>query len=167
MKLDILIVDFAIIALVLVPYALFIFIGHREVRRIKNKFNEAALHHQLIIDEKDSWNSNIIGLDTKKCNLLLVQKKKTGVNIELVDLREVTNCEILREVHTIKTDKRTEDILQRIDLRLTCYNNSIRIVNLYNCEDTYAQEHELKHAEKWNDKINSLISYRPTVNSAA
>lgn len=167
MKLDILIVDFALLVLVFIPYVLFIFIGSREVRKLKNKFNEEALHHQLIIDEKDSWNSNIIGVDTKKATILLVQNRKTEVHAEFIKLKEVKNCEILREVQTLKIDKRTEEILQRIDLRLTCHNDSIRIVNLYNCEEKYAQEYELKHAEKWNNKINSMISYRPAVNSAA
>ncbi|MFD2516640.1 hypothetical protein [Salinimicrobium flavum] len=167
MKLDILIVDFALLVLVFIPYVLFIFIGSREVRKLKNKFKEEALHHQLIIDEKDSWNSNIIGVDTKKAIILLVQNRKTEVHAEFIKLKEVKNCEILREVQTLKIDKRTEEILQRIDLRLTCRNDSIRIVNLYNCEENYAQEYELKHAEKWNNKINSMISYRPAVNSAA
>ena len=167
MKIDIIIVDLALVALVVAPYVLFIILGHREGTRLKNIFKAECLNNSLSIDEKDSWNANIIGLDLSKNILLLVHKTKTDVNLDLVNLREIKGCEVIREVQTIGINKRTEDILQRIDLKFTCYNDTIRIVNLYNSEETYAQEYELQHAEKWQEKIKALISYHPTINSAA
>ncbi len=167
MKLDILIVDFAMLALVFVPYLIFILIGKREERNLKNTFLEEARKLRLRLDEKDKWNNNIIGLDKEKTTLLLVQKRRTGLLTEVIDLREVRACEVLQEVQTVRIEQRNEQILQKIDLQLKLYDGSFRIIKLYDCEETYTQDYELKHAEKWNNTINSFIAFRPTINSAA
>ncbi len=167
MKLDILIVDAALIALVFLPYVLFILIGRREERKLKNKFLEEAFKSQLKIDESDSWNKTFIGLDKEKYKILLVQKRKTGIAVERIDLKNVKECEVLQEVQTVKIDTCNQNILQRIDLQLKLFNNSVQNINFYNCEESYSQEYELIHAEKWNDKINSLTHFSPTINSAA
>ncbi|WP_156877180.1 hypothetical protein [Salinimicrobium terrae] len=167
MKLDILFVDFVLVAAVFLSYFLFILIGRKESGRLKNKFSEETKKHQLRFEEKDSWNNNIIGLDKEKNKILLVQKKRTELVSEIIDLKQVCTCEILQEVQTLKIEQRTETILQRLDLQLKLHNGTMQIVNLYNCEETYMQDYELKHAEKWNRTINALISLRPNLNSAA
>lgn len=167
MKLDILIVDFAIVAAVFVPYLLFIIIGRKETNKLKNKFQEEAKKNELKILEKDSWNNNIIGLDKEASKILLVQKRRDGWVTELINLREIQGSKILKEVLPVKIEKRTEEVLQRIDLELRLYNGLTRVVNLYNCEETYEQDYELKHSEKWNSLINSQLIFRPSVNSAA
>lgn len=167
MKLDILIVDFILVATVALPYLLFILLGQKEEVKLKNKFSEEAKKHELHLDEKDNWNNNIIGLDKEKAKVLLLQKRKTGIVTELIDLKQVRACSILEEIQTVKINKRTENILQKLDLQLSLHNGSFQIVNLYNCEETYSQDYELKHAERWNRTINACLVYRPTVNSAA
>lgn len=167
MKLDILIVDLALVAAVFLPYFLFIFIGRKEEGTLKTKFSEEAKKHQLCFKEKESWNNNIIGLDTEKSLILLVQKRKDGLATELINLRQIKACEIIEDLRAVKIDKRTENILQRLDLQLKLHNGSVQTVNLYNCEETYSQDYELKHAEKWNRIINELVVLRPTLNSAA
>lgn len=167
MKLDILIVDFALVAAVFVPYFLFILIGQREERKLKNKFSEEAKKHQLFFDEKESWNNNIVGLDRRNAMILFVQKRKTGVIAEIISIREVRACEISKEVQTVKIEQRAEDILQRLDLKLALQDGNEKYVNLYNCKEIFTQDYEMRHAEKWNQLINSLIVFRPTINSAA
>lgn len=167
MKLDILIVDAALVAAVFLPYFLFILIGQREERKIKNKFSQEAKKHQLQFDEKEKWNNNIIGLDRSKLKVLFVQKRKAGLVAEIFDLRDVRSCEILKVVRTMKIELRTEDILERLDLKLLLHNGNEQLVNLYNCEETYAQDFELKHSEKWNSIITSCIILRPKLTSAA
>jgi hypothetical protein len=167
MKLDIIIVDLALVAAVFVPYLLFIWVGNREVKKLKNKFSEEAKKHQLSFDEKTSWNNNIMGLDKKSAKILFVQQKKSGILSEIIALKEVRASEVFKDVQTIKIDQRTEDILQKLELRLKLHNGSEQILGLYDCKESYAQDYELKHAEKWNAIINSLVAFRPTLNSAA
>ncbi|MDX1762155.1 MAG: hypothetical protein R3218_08380 [Christiangramia sp.] len=167
MKFDILIVDLALVAAVFVPYILFILIGRKEIQKLKNKFLEEAKKHELRLDEKENWNNNIIGLDKGKAKILLVQKRRTGFASDLVDLKDLRSCEIHKEVLSVKIGNRNEEILQRLDLHLKLYNGTVRSLNLFNCEETYIQDYEVQHAERWQNIISSQIAFRPTINSAA
>ena len=167
MKLDIIIVDFALVAAVFVPYILFILIGKKEERKLARKFSEEVKKHQLKLSDKDRWNNNLLGFDSGKLKILFVQRKKSGIVAEVIDIRDIRSCEIYKEVQNISTGHRTEDILQKLGLQLKSYPGDTRFLELYNCEETYAQDYELIHAEKWNKKINALIVLRPTINSAA
>lgn len=167
MKFDIIIVNFAILAAVFAPYLLFILFGIKEKSLLKSKFSEEAQKHQLRFDEKDTWNNNMLGLDKEKAKILLVQKKRSEIATELIDLKQVRHCEILEKVQTVKIEQRKEDILQRVDLQLKLHNGSVQMVNLYDSEETYSQDYELKHAERWSRTINALVAFRPTLNSAA
>lgn len=167
MKLDILLVDLALIALVFIPYFAFIIISRRENKKLKEIFFEEAYKHQLQPEELDRWNNNLIGLDRSRSIILFVQKRKLGIFKEIIDLKEVSSCEILQEISTVKTGKRTENILQRINLQFSFRNNSFREVTLFNYNETYVQDFEMIHAEKWKTRINALLSFQPTINSAA
>lgn len=167
MKLDIIIVDLALVAAVFLPYFLFILIGQREERKLIHKFSEEAERNNLNIDEKDNWNNNIVGLDKSKAAMLLIQKRKAGIFTELINIREVMSCEIVKEVQTVRIEGRSEEILQRLELQLKLRNGRVQMINLYNCDETYSQDYELQHAERWKKAVNSLVAYRPTLNSAA
>lgn len=167
MKLDIIIVDLILIAAVALPYILFILLGKKEEGGLKSKFFEEVKKNELHLQEKDKWNTNIVGLDKEKAKIIIVQKRKAGFVTELIDLRQVQACSILQETQTLKLNKRTANILQKIDLQFILFDGSIQIINLFNCEETFSQEYELVHAEKWNQIINKSLVNRPIVNSAA
>ncbi|MHA6279491.1 hypothetical protein ACXYMT_04855 [Salinimicrobium sp. CAU 1759] len=167
MKLDIILVDLALVAAVFVPYVLFILLGKKEERKLKNRFLKETKNHTLTFSEEDKWNNNLVGLDKGKARILIVQTRRLGLAVEFIDLKEVRSCEIFKEVQTIKTEVRSEDILQKLGLQLKLNSGEVKFVELYNCEETYVQDYELKHAEKWNKTINELIAFRPTLNSAA
>lgn len=167
MKLDIIIVDFILVTAVIIPYLLFILIGRKEEAKLKNKFLEEASKHGFHLEETDRWNNNIIGLDREKAKILLLQKRKTGIVTELIDLKQVRACHIYDEVQPLKIDKRTENVLLKLGIQLSLQDGSFQILNLYNCEETYYQDYELKHAEKWHHTINALLVHSPTVHFAA
>ena len=167
MKLDILIVDLIVVAAVVVPYLLFILMGLREGTGLKNIFAEEAEKRGLLIEEQDQWNHNVIGLDRGRAKVLLLQKKDTGIVTELIDLKQVLACSIVEERIPMKINRRMEAVLQKVALQLQMNNGSFQLINLFDCEETYWQDHELKHAERWNRCINELLPHRRTVNSAA
>lgn len=167
MKLDILIVDFILVTAVILPYLLFILLGRREEARLKDKFLEESQKHGLHPVETDRWNNNIIGLDKENGKVLLVQKRRTGIVAELIDLKQVRACSIHEEIIPVKINRLNENILQKLELQLILHNGSFQSLCLYNCEETYFQDYELKHAERWNHSIKDALVSRTTVNSAA
>ena len=167
MKLDILIIDVALLALIFLPYFLLIFLNKVEGKSLKKRFFNQASQYNLKIVECDSWNSNIIGLDKEKSKILFVQKRRTGFVTEFIDLKQVRTCCILQDTQAVKIHKHVSNILQKIDLQLILHNGSLQIINLYNCEEAYSEDYEIKNAERWNRIINESLAHRPTVNSAA
>ncbi|WP_324720073.1 hypothetical protein [Salinimicrobium sp. HB62] len=167
MKLDILLVDLALVAAVVIPYILFILLGKKEGRKLKTRFSEEMQKHDLSLSEEDSWNNSIVGLDKVRAMILFVQKRKVDFAVEFIDLKEVRTCEIYTEMQTISREQDSEDILQKLGFQLKLNNGEFRFIELYNCEESYAQDYELKHAERWKKTINDLINVRSTLNSAA
>lgn len=167
MKLDILIVDIALLTLVFLPYFLLIFLNKVEEKSLKKRFLNKVSQYNLEIVECDTWNSNIIGLDKGKAKILFVQKIKTGFVTEFIDLKQVRTCCIIQDIQAVKINKHVSNILQKIDLQLVLHNGSIQTINLYNCEEAYSEDYEMKNAERWYRIINESLDHRPTVNSAA
>lgn len=167
MKFDILLINLVLVAIVLLPFILFLLFGRSEKARLEKLFSQEALKHQLKIIEKDSWNNNMIGQDLDKATILFMQLGKNCVFTEIIDLKQVRSCEVLQETRAVVNHQRPENVLQRIDLKLNLYNNTSRHIALYNSDDNYNQEYELKHAEKWSRLINSYKASHPVTSSAA
>lgn len=167
MKFDIIFINLALVAVVLIPFILFLLYGRSEKRRLKKLFSQEAYKHQLRVTEKDSWNNTTIGLDPDRAVILFMQLRKNGPFTEIIDLKQVKSCEVLPEIRTVANHQRPENVLQRIDLKLTLYNKVTRFITLYDSDENYNQEYEQKFAEKWGGVINSFKASQPVSNSAA
>lgn len=168
MKLDIILVDLVVVAMVVVPYLLFIKLGWDETQKLKQKFLEEVKKAGLDPVEIDSWNQNMIGLDMTKQKLILVQRQKGDFRVDLMDLKRVRTCGIKIKNAEIVMHKKPETILQRIDLEFSVVDHEeAMLLNLFDHDTTYTQDYELKHAEKWHFLINKCLSFRPTIHTAA
>ncbi len=166
MKIDTNVVNAVILLLVLVPYALFIFKAKHETSSLKKKFDHLAQLNNLNLEWLDSWNRNLVGIDIKKNKLLLVQQIDAVV-VHVVDLRTIGNSSILSEYKYINKRSRKDEILQIIILRLEGVDGEITDIILYDHNRSYCQENELLHAQKLNEVIQNLLSFKPTISSAA
>lgn len=167
MKIDIIFVHFAVVAAVAIPYIIFVLIAARERRKLKNKFSKEAEQYGLKINEIDKWNSNLIGIDTTSQKILLVQRRKEVFSVHLIGLRNIKSSMLLHEEKTFRINKKNENILQKIDLELSMCNGEKQLINLYDSEQSYSQDYEMKNADKWNRIILNAISIRPVLNAAA
>lgn len=167
MKLDIIIVNLAIVALVVVPYMLFIILGWGEARKFKNKFREETTRHLGKADEVHSWNRIMTGLDKNLQKLVLVQAIDQGFRVEVIDLKVMRSCEIKTEYSTGVIDRVPSTILKRIDLEFSNISGEKFYLNLFDQNTTYQQDFELRNANKLFASVNGCLSFRPVINSAA
>lgn len=167
MKLDIIIVDLLVVALVLVPCAIFIWAGLKDAQGLKRKFLEEVKKYNLHPDQIGTWNLNMAGLDTVSRSFLLVQDYAGKFEISYINLQKVGKSSIVKSYKTIKIREEKEEVLQRIDLELLLHSGEIQLVNLYDSNKTYQQDYEVKNAENWNLLINSCLSSRPVLGAAA
>lgn len=167
MKIDILIVHFALVAAVAIPFILFILASARQRKGLKLKFNKEAKDLNLKLDQVDRWNSNIIGIDKTLQKILFVQRRINETSVQVIDLKNVKSSLLLHQTGTVKINKKNEEILQKVQLELSMYNGDTQIVSFFDYDVTYYQDYEMKNAGNWNQIINKSISLRPLVNSAA
>ena len=167
MKIDILYVHIAVVAAVFIPYILFIILAARERKNLRTKFFREAKKLQLKFDHIDTWNRNIIGLDKHQQKLLLLQQKKDSVLVQAIDLKNVKNVLILEKIGSVKINSKKEDILQRLDLELCFYNAEPKLLNLFDSDEAYYQDYEMKNARKWCKILNDSLRLRPLIHSAA
>ena len=168
MKIDILFVDMALLALVIVPYVIFIFVRSKTATKCRKEFNRIAAENSLIINEKESWNKNLIGLDRSKEKLLLVQYKSEEPVSELMDLKMLKSCTVLSDTENQVVNGKPEEILKRVSLQL-CFLNSAekKLLRLYDHDVDVNQDYELKRAQKWNALVNEVLKARPVIKRAA
>lgn len=167
MKLDIILVNLVVVAMVVVPYMLFIKMGWGEAQKLKNKFLQETANHLGKSVEINSWNQIMTGLDKPRQKLVLVQSLTEGYRVEIIDLKHMRSSEIKTEYETVVVNKVPTNILKRIDLEFTSISGEKNYLNLFDHNLTYRQDFELKHAEKLHFSISSCLNSRPLINSAA
>lgn len=167
MKLDIILVDLAIVALVVVPYVLFVVMSSSESKKLKKKFQEESSRHLGKIDELNSWNQIITGLDKSLRKLVLVQRIEDDFRIEVTDLKNVGTCELKTEYANVVINKVRCNILTRIDIEFTDISGVKFYLNLYDNNISHRQDFELKNAQKLLFSVKGCLSYQPPINSAA
>lgn len=167
MKLDIILVDLAVVALVVVPYVLFIVMGWGESRKLNKTFQLESSKYLGKTVEVNSWNQIMTGLDKTLQKLLLVQQIGKEFRVEVIDLRTVRACEVKTEHAPVVINKVASTILKRIDLEFTGWSGEKTYLNLFDHDSTYKQDYELKNAEKLSASVNGCLSHRPLITSAA
>ena len=167
MKIDIIFVHFAVVAAVSIPYILFVLAAAMERKRLRLAFEKEAQQHNLNPEQVDKWNSNIIGIDKTRQKVLLVQRRRADLFVQVIDLRNVKSSVLLHELRSMKIDGENENVLQRIDVELSLYNGEKQVVTLFDSDMTYSQDYEMKNAEKWNKILNAALGMRPLLHSAA
>lgn len=168
MKIDILLVDMALLALVLVPYVIFILVRSKTAAKCRKEFNRIAAENSLIINEKESWNKNLIGLDRNNEKLLLVQSGSEVPVSELVDLKMLKSCTVISETENQVVSGKPEEILKRVSLQFSFINSADKkLLKLYDHDVNVYQDYELKRAQKWTDLINGVVKARPVIKRAA
>lgn len=167
MKLDIIVVEVILVALVLAPYVVFTWAGYKKSRQLKRKFSEEAKKYNFQPNEIGTWNRNMAGLDSLSRSFLLVQDYLEEIEVIYLDFKMFRKCSIIKSYETIKIREKEEEVLQNIYLELLSHSGEFKIVNLYDSNRTYEQDYEVKNAEKWNLLINSCLSSKPVLDAAA
>lgn len=168
MKIDILIVDVALLALVLVPYLIFILVGSKTANKSRKRFKQIASENGLVLTEQESWNANLVGLDRIKEKFLFIQLKNGEPVSELVDLKMLKSCSVISETEKQKINGKMDEILKRVSLEFVFLNaTEKKLLDLYDHEINIYQDYELKRAQKWSSLINELLKTRQAMRRAA
>ncbi|UJH92180.1 hypothetical protein LZ575_06285 [Antarcticibacterium sp. 1MA-6-2] len=168
MNTELIIISILLVCLVFLPFILVPFVQNRGSKNLKNKFRDEAVRLGLNIDLKENWSCNFIGIDTNQKKLLFVQKIEENFISEFVDLATVKQSRVVvTEIHK-KNGKKEESELQKLDLEFSFFGGQgTKLINLYDRDINFAQDLELKHAEKWNTQIAGFLNSQPLLKKSA
>lgn len=168
MKIDIMIVSVILVLLVILPFFLLPLIQMRGNKKLQKKFLEEALKLNLNIDLKESWNLNVIGIDSVQKKLLLVQQQRDLYVSECIDLSSMQSSRVIIATSQVKRNRKPEEVLQRTDIEFSPnYGEEKKLLNLFNHDLNFVQDLEVKHAEKWNSLVQKYLSSRPYLKRTA
>lgn len=168
MKIDIIIVNVVLVAMVLVPFLIFILIGKQKKRELKRIFKREALKNNLKLSFEVYWNNNIFGLDKDQLKLLSVQERDDQFLIKITDLQRIKLSRVIPQYQNTEIKKNIGNVLLRVDLELTYLSGDFELFNLFHSDQNIYQDHELINAEKLNMLINGVIDLKPpTLHRAA
>ena len=167
MKLDLIIISVVLVLLVFFPFYLLPLMQLRGNKKISQLFKKEAARHNLNPDIKESWNLNMIGLDSLAQKLLVI-KNYEDVQVHHFDLKEVKHVELLISHVPVVKNGKTENILERIDIEFTYYAREEKeILNLYDYDLNTFQDYEVKNAEKLHKHLKGLIMAHPVIKRTA
>jgi len=167
MKIDLIIISAVMVLLVFLPFYLLPVLQMRGSKKISQLFKKEAAKLNLNVDIKESWNLNLIGIDSAAQKLLVFQNHDE-VNIQHFDLKEVKQTELLVLYIPVEKNGRTENILQRIDIEFSFYTKEEKeILSLYDYDLNTYQDYEVKHAEKLHQHLQRLVMSHPVIKRTA
>ncbi|MFV8225084.1 hypothetical protein [Christiangramia aquimixticola] len=166
MKIDTYFVNAVIVLLVVVPYVLFIIMANQKTSSLKKQFKHLVRVNNLNLDWENRWNKNIVGIDFKTKQMLIVQQNDTEV-VHRINLRGIAKSNICCNSKFINNRGQKKEVLKEIILRLESYNDEITDIVLFDDNLSYTYDHELSNANKLNRVIHSLLIFKPIITSAA
>lgn len=167
MKLDLIIISVVMVLLVFFPFYLLPLMQLRGNKKISQLFRKEAEKLDLNPDIKESWNLNMIGLDSQTQKLLVIQNHEE-VKIHHYDLKEVKHIELLISQIPVVKNGKTENILKCIDFEFTYYTSEEKeILNMYDYDLNTYQDLEVKNAEKLFKHLKGLVMAHPVIKRTA
>lgn len=129
-------------------------------KTILNVLNKIASENNSQIDEYEIWNQSAIGLDNNSAYIFytsLINENQISNSVNLSDVEKTKVNSIYRSV---KTDDRTYNIIDKLELEFIYKNKNSaeKVLEFYNSNtNRLTLAGELQIAEKWSNKINALI----------
>lgn len=167
MNIDLVILSLLLVFLVFLPFILIPLIQNRGSKNLQKKFHAEASMLNLKTDIIETWNQNIIGIDSAQKKLLFVQKLEEEFIIEHIDLDRLKQSE-LKLQYSQPVGHKKEEQLQKVILIITVqHTEEKKSIVLYDYDLNYTQDLEVMNAQKVNNHINKFINNRPVLKRTA
>lgn len=160
MNLSFLLAFIIIIALIAIP----IFISKNKKNNLKkvlyNTFQNYAEKNELIITQRETWNSRYyIGIDLEKRKLLFLNKNNEKEDFTLIDLNKIKKCRANKISRSIKSNVGNLLSIDKIEINFTPSTNDTPEINIpfYIDSEDINLNHEILISEKWEKIINDII----------
>ena len=131
----------------------------KKEKEMLRALNDFANLDNCKIHEHEYIGDFIIGMDTTKNVVFFYKKEKDTLEKLSVDLKDVKNCNVSKIGKSVRKNGKVEQIIERIELVFTTSPSASRdvVFELFNTLNNLQLNGELQTAEKWAQKVNTLV----------
>lgn len=152
------IIDAIIIAIVILPFALFINGSKKRERQLRKALQSEATKHNCNLSKLEVHSNFAIGLDQNEKKLVFYKKAEKRAYTTLVDLKTVAACKALKINKQVKNKTKHYELIDKLKLSFIHHNkNKVTDLELYNNDDTMTLNNEVLLSQKWEDEVNTLL----------
>lgn len=156
MNIKIIIIGIILIIVCIVPFVLAGRGSKNKIKKIYQLLVDLARQHQCQITEHEIISEIAIGLDEpNKCLFFMKQIDQQWEN-QSIHLKEFQSCRVKNTSRAVMNTS----VIEKLELELIPIDRTKKVVSLefFNSEHSIQIVDELKSIEKWNDRINGIIS---------
>jgi hypothetical protein len=160
MDLATLLIGIGALAVMIVPIFLIQFSNKRKKTKKLNSLKDKAKSLGVVINRQESWNEQLIGIDTMNCKLVVFNNIEDISSSNIFDLKDFKNCSLNIERRGGKSKKEQSSVIERINLILQPTNLSTPEckINFYDSTINMSIHNEMEVAEKWEKIICEVIA---------
>lgn len=167
METGLFIIDAIIIAIVILPFALFINGRAKRKKQLRKAIETEAAQHNCKLTKLEMYNNFALGVDTDAQKLFFYKATTDVVFAKVVDLKSVAVCKIIKETKRVKNKSKHYDVIDKLQLSLINHNrDDVTYLEFYNNDDEVTLSDELSVAQKWQDYLNELLASKGRVLSS-
>ncbi|REE27475.1 hypothetical protein DFQ09_101306 [Winogradskyella pacifica] len=153
------IIDAIIIAIVILPFALFINGSKKRKRKLRKALQSEATQNNCKLSKIEVDSNFAIGVDEAEEKLFFYKETSELAFAQVVDLKSLVSCKTIRENKRVKDKTKHYDVIDKLQLSFTHHNlKEPTELMLYNNDDEMVLNNEIAIAQKWEDYVNNLIA---------
>lgn len=152
-----------VVGIVFIPFYLFGLAGKTEAKKNKTLFAWVISKHNLHISTNERWGNKFLGLDSVQGKLVYLEIMSSGtVEKQLLELERIATCRIVEQRKFIKVNSGKESLLEKLDMELSLKDGEVVSLNFYDLERSFAEDYEMKRAEKWKAIVEQAVADSPS-----
>ncbi|MBU2927612.1 hypothetical protein [Winogradskyella psychrotolerans] len=152
------IIDAVIIAIVILPFVLFINGSKKRKRKLRNALQDEAAQHNCKLSEVEVHSNFALGLDTTGENLFFYKETEDSAFVQTVNLKAIASCKFIKETKRTKDKTKGYHVIDSIQLSFVHQNlKDVTNLVLYNNDDEMTLNNEIALGQKWQEKISGLL----------
>ena len=148
-------VSLILITIIFAPFFYAGFSGNSHAKKLKKIFKNEVAKQGYNLNHMEFWGNTFIGLDLKKSKLIYMSVINSELFKKEILINSIKDCNVVKKIYNHKKNGKVQTQLVSVDLELTFknYNEPVTLLNFYNRDNFYTENHELKRAEKWKSLL--------------
>lgn len=154
----IIIIGILMLSVFIVPVIIIMQKQKRERNKLEKILKEVESANNIRIDKHETWRNRLIGVDTSSGKAILILKVATGNQTTLVDLHQVSRCEVVKNITASEIDSSLQAV-KNIKIRFASRDKSKRdqYFVLFDEDIDMDLGSELRIGNMWVEQFNNLI----------